>query len=118
MSFKKIKKSIPSLFQNPFFGSFFVVAVLFIFELAFLTPFFLINDDVFSLFIAKGAGFVLNPDPHLFYNNVLLGFLLNGLYTHFPGVSWYGLLLISAQFLSFWALFYSLLLRTNDLFKY
>jgi hypothetical protein len=84
---------------------------LFLVSLLLLTPLFIINDDLWLLFIAKGVGISLHPDPHLFFNNALLGHLLNTAFQLFPRWNWYASLLVAVQFASATALLYSLLLQ-------
>jgi hypothetical protein len=105
------------LSRYPFLSSFLLVMSLICAALLLLTPFFLVNDDVWALFLAKGVGFALHPDPHHFSSNILIGFALNGLYTFAPKVCWYSIYLILGLFLAFWAFLSTLCLRTHQFFK-
>ena len=112
--------TIPSLnhptSSRPFLVSFLAVSSLFALELIFLSPFFNTNDDVWSLLTSKGVGISFQPDEHLQFNNVILGFLLKWLYTLFPEKSWFSLYLLVVQFISFWAILAAALLKAKSRF--
>ena len=54
-------------------------------------------DDFFEDAILSGA-FEGRSDPHLLYSNIILGYLLNGLYVLIPGISFYFLFLVLLGF--------------------
>jgi len=57
------------------------------------------NDDYSMMTIASGQ-IDGNPDAHLVYTNIIIGELLEILYTPFPSVNWYSIYLISVLFIS------------------
>lgn len=71
-------------------------ALLFLAFLSLLTLNFETNDDPMMMFIASGA-LTLQPDAHLQCINILIGFLLKGLYAAVPGVNWYTGFLLSVH---------------------
>ncbi len=113
--FFKNFKGDPS--EAPFLISFLIVLILRTGEKLFLVPYFLTNDDIDGLMIAKGVGFALRPDGHLFFSNALLGLLLKKCYLLFPSPSWYGYGQILGQFISFWALLSGFFLRSRRWFS-
>ena len=68
-------------------------------------------DDVFMEMIACGA--YGNPDPHLIYTNVILGYFLSTLYKITNSIPWYGLAHIAMALLSFSVITYVLMNRKN-----
>ena len=115
--FRFIEKTKQIADEAPFLTSFLIVLLLMTGELVFFVPYFLTNDDIDGLMIAKGVGFALQPDEHLFFSNVLLGLLLKKCYLLFPRPSWYGYGQVLGQFLAFWALLSSFVLRSRRLFS-
>jgi hypothetical protein len=101
---------------SPFIGSWLTVLVLMGLQLCLFTPNFFSNDDVFGILISKGVGLALQPDEHLFFQNVLLGLALQKLYTIFPAVNWYAGCEVLALFLSLWTLLAGLFLRVPNRF--
>jgi len=86
------------------------LALLIPLQLHFFTPFYEFNDDTFKVFFTEGVGTDLAPSEFIGYSNPAWGFLFKVLFTHFPGVPWYGLALLGVQFLSLGALLYALIL--------
>jgi hypothetical protein len=116
-------KSNPGFFgqlgpaQNPYLFSFFLTLVLLGFQLFFFRPFFEVNDETFKIFFTKGVGSDLVPNEFVGYSNILLGCFLKTAYNFATLVPWYGLVLLSAQFLGVWLFIAALSLRPAFLFK-
>ncbi|MFQ5507917.1 MAG: hypothetical protein ACE5FN_01125 [Leptospirillia bacterium] len=67
---------------------------------------FATNDDTTMQLIAMGFYTDGVPSPHLMLVGLPLGFLLKGLYTVFPGVQWYSIILVGSHFIGSVALWY------------
>ncbi|MEM7144557.1 MAG: hypothetical protein AAF591_05450 [Verrucomicrobiota bacterium] len=76
-----------------------ITAILFALTLGLGTPQFDENDDVVMMRIASGE-MTGEPDEHLVFINVIIGWLLKFCYEVVPGVNWYVLFLYSVQFIS------------------
>ena len=101
---------VPARFFLRAFG---FTTVLFLLELLFLRPYFLVNDDFFLLSITKGIGITLAPDPHVFFSHIFFSMPLSWLYQLFPDIPWYPIALLSVQFLAFTSLALSLTMNTR-----
>lgn len=105
------------LLRHPFLFSFALALAFLLFCGLFGSPFLLVNDDWWSVFVTQGSAFSLHPDEHLFFSNVLLGLLLKGLNLAFPGGPWYPLLLLSALFLALGCFASAFVIRGQDPWK-
>jgi hypothetical protein len=76
------------------------VALLFGLVFAIFQPGFDTNDDAVMNMIVAGKGYGLSPDEHIVFSNVLLGFVLAGLYSLWPSVPWYGGYLLAVHFVA------------------
>lgn len=79
----------------------FSLAMVFVLQLLVVVlfrPTYETNDDVFMSMIAAGKGISHAPDSHLLFTNILVGKLLQTLYTAFPFVPWYGCYLLLTHF--------------------
>lgn len=74
-------------------------AILLILLIHILPVRFETNDDVMMLLIGSGI-YSGSPDAHLVFINYIYGSLVSFLYTHFPGIEWYTVLMISIHILS------------------
>ena len=74
------------------------IAIFFLF-LHFLTLNYETNDDPLMLLISSGA-LTGSPDEHLQCINIIIGYILKGLYTAMPGMNWYSLFLLTVHFCS------------------
>lgn len=99
-----------------FWRSFGLTVLLFLLGLFFFKPYFLVNDDLFILFITKGTGIALSPDPHVFFSHILFSMPLCYFYRWFPNVPWYPSAILAIQFFSFWALSLALTMKVQRLF--
>jgi len=61
-------------------------------------------DDTFILMLSKGVGFVTAPEAMNTRLNIILSWFLTLLYSWFPTVQWYSVMLVSTLSLSFWGL--------------
>ena len=59
-----------------------------------LGPRYATNDDPLIAMLAAGTGFAAAPDPHLIFTNVLVGRVLNALFTAWPERPWYAAYLL------------------------
>ena len=77
-----------------------ILTVALLFGLVFLifTPGFDTNDDAVMNMVVAGKGYGLVPDEHMVFTNVLIGFVLKGLYTLWPSLPWYGGYLLAVHF--------------------
>lgn len=64
-----------------------------------------INDDVAMRNVAAGV-ITGEPDAHLIFVKYILGLLISGLYRLFPGLDWYGLVMIGIMLFSFGMILY------------
>jgi len=72
------------------------------------------TDDDFTLAgIASGAQG--EPSPYMIFCNIVLGWLLVALYSVFPSVAWYPIVIIIFTFLAFLALGYALMRKAGPL---
>lgn len=62
--------------------------LFFILALALCDPKYETSDDFITNAVLSGA-YTGVPDPHMFFSNILLGYMLTPLYHIFPSVSWY-----------------------------
>lgn len=85
-----------------------ITLILVSIQLFFIHPFFMLNDDVLKELAVKGITASGRPSPYIGYSNVLLGYLLMGLYAWVPSFPWWGSMLCLVQCLSFWALLWAL----------
>jgi hypothetical protein len=105
------------IWASPLPLSLVVSMILFSFQLFFIKPFFLTNDDVFKILAVKGIGAVSSPSPYMGYSNVLLGYSLVKMYSWFPSFPWYPWFLCLTQLLSFWAFLWLLCLKSSGRFR-
>ena len=68
-----------------------------------------INDDINMRDIASGA-YTGTPDGHLIFVLYPLGFALKSLYQLWPGIEWYGVMLVGCHVLSMWVMLSGILL--------
>jgi hypothetical protein len=95
--------------RRPLAFSALTVALLMAAMFALFTPGYDTNDDpMMSLFVA-GRGISTQPDEHLVFSNVVLGWLLKALYTAAPLFPWYGVYLYTVHFLGQMALLYAVM---------
>ena len=88
------------ILKYPLLFSFVVVLVLFVLALTFFVQTYRTNDDPGMASIVAGNGKTAHPDEHVRYSNVLLGFVLKGLYTVSPYFPWYASFHLLVQFFS------------------
>ena len=62
--------------------------LFFILALVLCDPKYETSDDFITNAVLSGA-YTGVPDPHMFFSNILLGYMLTPLYHIFPSVSWY-----------------------------
>lgn len=74
-----------------------ITLILFSIQLFFIRPYFLVNDDIFKILMAKGIGPASVPTPFIGYSNIALGYALEQFFSWFPKVPWYTGLLCLAQ---------------------
>ncbi|MFY8000601.1 MAG: hypothetical protein ACOVSW_18555 [Candidatus Kapaibacteriota bacterium] len=96
---------------SPAIVAFGVNAILFALMYTFFKPEFNTGDDKAMMLLAAGKLIALEPTEYLIFINILLGHLLKGLYTIFPHISWYPLLLITGLFAGYTAMLYAILKR-------
>ncbi len=86
-------------------SSLLTTAAFFALYLAVFQPGYMVNDDITMISLASGylGGKAL---PFLVFSNVILGFLLNGLYGIHSSLNWETWLFLAIYFLSVWALIY------------
>jgi hypothetical protein len=91
-------------------GSLLFTAGFFALYLSVFRSNYIVNDDIAMISLASGylGG---KPIPFLVFSNVLLGFLLNPLYSIHGSLNWEIWLFIAVNFLSVWALVYVALTR-------
>ncbi|MGH9553611.1 MAG: hypothetical protein ACRD3W_29790, partial [Terriglobales bacterium] len=58
-------------------------------------------DDVHMQMIVSGVGVCDHPDPHMLFQNILVGTALSQLYTHASEFPWYGAMLCLASICAF-----------------
>ncbi len=123
---KLFKKAIPRSFEKmnqflwkyPALFSFAVIFVLLSTQLAFIRSFYMTPDDIFKILTVKGIAANSTPSPFVGYSNILLGYLLMGLYALSPTFSWYGWFLCAVQFLTFWVFLWLLFSLTYRWFYF
>jgi hypothetical protein len=86
--------------RRPLFLSLVLVGSLVAGVLAALTPRYETNDDVGMNAIAAGRMLVDQPDEHVIFSNVLIGYCLKSLYQTAPNIPWYGLFLFGTASIS------------------
>jgi len=97
--------------RYPFLFSCTAVLILFAVVLTVFVPTYMTNDDPGMASIAAGIGKAQQPDEHLRYTNVIIGFVLKTLYTVLPYFPWYAAFHILVQYLSMVFLLYALIIR-------
>jgi len=103
--------------QRPLLISSFAVLFLATLQLFLFRPYYALNDDTFKIFFTQGVGTDLTPSEFIGYSNPLWGHLFKTLFTLFPHVPWYGMLMLTVQTLSLWALLYAFLMGSHPKFK-
>ncbi|MBN1291786.1 MAG: hypothetical protein JXB48_08090 [Candidatus Latescibacteria bacterium] len=88
------------ILKHPLLFSFIVVFVLFIVVLSVFVQTYRTNDDPGMASIVAGTGKTAQPDEHVRYSNVLVGFFLKGLYTISPYFPWYASFHLLIQFIA------------------
>lgn len=68
-----------------------------------------INDDVNMRDIVSGA-YTGTPDGHLIFMLYPLGFALKSLYQLWPGIEWYGIMMVGCHALAMWVMLSAILL--------
>jgi hypothetical protein len=101
----------PLSFQYPASVSLILTLILLCLQLHFIKPYFLVNDDIFKIFLAKGIGIGSTPTPNFILSNILLGLFFVKWFAWFPAFPWYGWFLCATQFLSMWAFLWVLFQR-------
>lgn len=86
-------------------ASFLIIGLYFVFVYQGLPFLYDINDDVAMRNVAAGV-ITGEPDAHLIFIKYLLGLVISGLYRLFPGIDWYGLVMVGIMLLSFFVLLY------------
>ena len=89
---------------------FVLVILLGVLQALLFKPYYQINDDVAKIFFVQGVGTALTPNDYVVYSNAFWGLILKSLFTAFPGVPWYGILIYAVQTLSMGAVLYALYL--------
>ncbi len=87
----------------------FIIGILFLVQGIFFVSSFQTNDDIGMLFIASGNGSSIEPDEHLRYTHVFIGFVLKYLYSQTQAIPWYGLYQYFLHFISMVALAYAVI---------
>lgn len=64
-------------------------------------PHFEVNDDIGMEIIASGRGAGGIPDPHLIFTHSLIGYAVSSAYLLAPGIPWYGLYLLTGNWVAF-----------------
>ncbi|MCD6307427.1 MAG: hypothetical protein J7M24_00370 [Candidatus Latescibacteria bacterium] len=100
---------------HPLLTALVLTAILFAVQGIFFASSFQTNDDIGMLFIASGHGSSMEPDEHLRYSHVILGFILKKLFTITQEVPWYGIYHFFVHFLSMAALAYAVLDRSRSM---
>ena len=107
-------KTIDSIERNvvahPIRFCFLLVGLLFALLLSLVSPVYETSDDITISMIVSGTGISDRPDEHLIFSHVLIGLALKTLYTFAPNISWYGVYLLSVNYLANVAALYSLLI--------
>lgn len=101
---------------NIFIISIVINVILFSLFFYFINPRFETNDDIGMMEIASGLR-TGQPSEYLIYINVIVGKLLVLLYSSFPGVNWYPILLYFIHFVSMTAILYCLLLKKRNIYS-
>lgn len=91
------------------FLSIFIIFFLFLLSLIYFQPTWGINDDVMMAMQTSGKGFSNTPTEHIFFTNIIIGFILLKLYQYLPFYPWYGFYTFGVLFVSFASLFYAFL---------
>ncbi|HTA77855.1 MAG TPA: hypothetical protein VK791_11955, partial [bacterium] len=117
-AFSKINTSSNSWWKYPAFSSFAVILVLLSIQLVLIKPFYMAPDDIFKILTVKGITANSTPSPFVGYSNILLGYLLMGLYALVPAFPWHGWFLCAVQFFTFWVFLWLLLSRTSRWFYF
>lgn len=77
-----------------------LTALLFVGALTFFWVQYQTNDDVAMNLYASGKALGQPPSEFLLFQHFVIGLLLEFLYTHFPTLPWYGMLMYAYLFLS------------------
>lgn len=94
--------------------SFVITGLYFVFVYQKLPFIYDINDDVAMRNVAAGV-ITGTPDAHLLHIKYVLGIVISGLYRLFPGLDWYGLVLIGIVLFSFSMILYRGLIAEKGL---
>lgn len=84
----------------------FLLNICFFILMAYILPIqYEVNDDYWMCMIANGI-YSGNPDEHLVFINVIIGYILKFLYSKFNIIEWYTLFLSFVQIISFTTILY------------
>lgn len=75
------------------------------------TPQFNTRDDTAMMLLAAGKIIALEPTEYLVFTNIVIGYVLKGLYSFIPAVPWYAVYMIVTLTLTHTALLYGFLSR-------
>ncbi len=92
----------------------FIVILTILYYVIGISPTYYICDDIFMKQIVSGEMLGV-PEAHILHIGYLTGYFLKVLYTLFPHVSWYGILLFSYYCISIIVIFYTLLKRIDSI---
>lgn len=80
-------------------------------QLTLFRPYYLVNDDILKIMMAKGFGTGGAPSDFFEGSNVLLGMFFKGLFSLFPNEPWFGWFLYGLQALALWGFLWAELSR-------
>lgn len=100
--------------KNNLISALLINLLFLIITLIFNSPKYEVSDDFMVDAVLSGAyGYGLNE--HMLFQNILLGYILKGLYNIIPGVSWYFIMQILLCFLALTSITYVILSQSSKL---
>ena len=104
---EKFQKNVPAICKIGL--AFLITAVYFLAVWKWIGFSYAINDDINMRDIASGA-YTGTPDGHLIFMLYPMGFVLKSLYQIWPGIEWYGVMMVGCYMLSMWVMLSGILL--------
>jgi hypothetical protein len=94
-----------------------VVLVWVLLQLILFRPYYLVNDDILKVLMAKGFGTGGVPSDFFEGSNVLLGMFFKWWFSLFPNEPWFGWFLYGLQALALWGFLWAELSRPKPWFR-
>lgn len=97
--------------RRPFWFAVLTVLPLFLASVLIIKPAYETNDDPVMSLIVSGRMITTEPDEHIIFMHVGIGFVLKWLYTALPSLAWYGLHLLAMHCMAHIGMLYAIVVE-------